>query len=537
MLTTKNYFTEIKDIDWATMPEALSKGHNLVVGASQGNWSAYNSNENIKRVVDAYFSKLSDYLKKNGKSKTTKALPEKTVKTASKPAPKLNYKGLRVEIRQASSTSTKFIIWDLKKNQKFANEKFDSIEEAKHFVDANEMILVKTVKPAPEEDDDETEATPIERIDTDVQFIKRYASMHGKVKTQAQVLNLLTGLQKAILERRIRKDSAYAKEISLMQEQLIKAYEKMDDMAEIKIDAKNLKRYLEIAGSQENMLSITLLKAYVSLNGKKGMKERAEKLVERMTKAVQKGKIHKTDKYAKRLNDAYEALKNFVAGSADTLKISRAELNGLMGIVGDDLFAQKKSLDGFDDEHDDENSIVVPSCELLQMEFETIGLKGKYKDLIGDPSVGFSAMVYGLPKSGKSTLCLDFAKYLAEHHGKVLYCAVEEGFGYTLKEKIERLNASHPNLYITDRIPADLSPYQFVFIDSVSKAGMDVSDLEELRKQYPSVSFIFIYHTTKEGRFKGVNTHAHEVDVIIEVGKGEAKATGRFNAGGVMSAG
>ena len=46
------------------------------------------------------------------------------------------------------------------------------------------------------------------------------------------------------------------------------------------------------------------------------------------------------------------------------------------------------------------------------------------------------------------------------------------------------------------------------------------------------ISFIFIYHTTKEGRFKGVNTHAHEVDVIIEVGKGEAKATGRFNAGG-----
>ena len=537
MLTTKNYFSEIKDIDWATMPDALSKGHNLVVGASQGNWSAYNSNENIKRVVDAYFSKLNDYLKKNGKPKTTKVLPEKAVKTTAKAAPKSNYKGLRVEIRPASSSSSKFIIWDLKTNQKFANEKFDSFEEAKHFVDAYEMILVKAVKPAPEEDDDENEATPIERFDTDVQFIKRYAAMHGKVKTQAQVLNLLTGLQKAILERRIRKDSAYAKEISLMQEQLIKAYEKMDDMAETKIDAKNLKRYLEIAGSQENMLSITLLKAYVSLNGKKGMKERAEKLVDRMTKAVQKGKIHKSDKYAKRLNDAYEALKNFVAGSADTLKISRAELNGLMGIVGDDLFAQKKSLDGIDDEHDDENSIVVPSRELLQMEFETIGLKGKYKDLIGDPSVGFSAMVFGLPKSGKSTLCLDFAKYLAEHHGKVLYCAVEEGFGYTLKEKIERLNASHPNLYITDRIPPDLSPYQFVFIDSVSKAGMDVSDLEELRKQYPGVSFIFIYHTTKEGRFKGVNTHAHEVDVIIEVGKGEAKATGRFNAGGVMSAG
>src|SRR4030043_997194 len=31
-------------------------------------------------------------------------------------------------------------------------------------------------------------------------------------------------------------------------------------------------------------------------------------------------------------------------------------------------------------------------------------------------SVGFSAMVFGLPKSGKSTLCIDFARHLAEHH-------------------------------------------------------------------------------------------------------------------------
>lgn len=492
MLTTKNYFSEIKDIDWASMPEALSKGHNLVVGSSQNNWSAYNTNENIKRVVDAYFSKLGDYLKKNAPAKAAKSLPQKATKSAPKSTPK-------PQDKPANKPKPK---------PKASNE---------------------------DEDDNEHEATPIERIDTDVQFIKRYASMHGKVKTQAQVLNLLSGLQKAILERKIRKDSPYAKEVNLMQEQLIKAYEKMGDMAEIKIDAKNLKRYLEIAGSQENMLSITLLKAYVSLNGKKGMKERAEKLIERMTKAVQKGKIHKSDKYAKRLNDAFESLKNFVAGNSDTLKISRAELNGLMGIVGDDLFGQKKSLNATDYEDDEEGAIVVPSGELLGMDFETIGLQGKYRELIGDPSVGFSAMVYGLPKSGKSTLCLDFAKHLAEHHGKVLYCAVEEGFGYTLKEKIERLNASHRNLFITDRIPTDLTPYQFVFIDSVSKAGMDVADLEELRKQYPGVSFIFIYHTTKEGRFKGVNTHAHEVDVIIEVGKGEAKATGRFNAGGAIN--
>jgi hypothetical protein len=63
-------------------------------------------------------------------------------------------------------------------------------------------------------------------LDTDVQFIRRYTLMDGKVKTQAQVLTLIHSLQKAILERRIRKTSPYAAEIKTMQEQLIKLYEK-----------------------------------------------------------------------------------------------------------------------------------------------------------------------------------------------------------------------------------------------------------------------------------------------------------------------
>jgi predicted ATP-dependent serine protease len=166
------------------------------------------------------------------------------------------------------------------------------------------------------------------------------------------------------------------------------------------------------------------------------------------------------------------------------------------------------------------------------MAFETIGLQGKYRQLIGDPSVGFSAMVFGLPKSGKSTLCLDFAHYLAQHHGKVLYCAIEEGFGYILQEKVNRLKAAHPRLFVTDRVPETPGQFDFVFIDSVSKAGLEIEDMDTLRKAHPRTSFIFIYHTTKEGRFKGSNTHAHEVDVIIQVEKGRAKGKGRFGVGG-----
>ena len=484
MLNTNNYFSKAASINWDNLPEALSKGHKLVEGASQNNWAAYNSNENIKRVVDAFFQKLNEYLDKNPSSVVTasKSLPTKTVKTAPKAAtakptpatPKMPPKKAAVE-----------------------KEEYDSED--------------------------------VELIDTDVQFIKRYAAMHGKVKSQAQILTLLHSLQKAIIERRIGKDSPYAKEIDMMQKQLISCYEKMGDMAEIKIDSKNLKRYLEIAHSQEGMFSVALLKSYIALNGKRDVKDRSQRLFNRIKKAVEQGKITKSDKYADKLNEAYQTLKNYNDGDSAMLNINKAQLNGLMGILGENLF-QKKSLNGYDDD----NGMIVSSGELLAMDFQTIGLQGRYKDLIGDPSVGFTAMVYGLPKSGKSTMCLDFANYLATHHGKVLYCAIEEGFGYTLKEKIERLKAHHSNLYITDRVPENLNDFHFVFIDSVSKAGMDVNDIDALRKMHPEVSFIFIYHTTKEGKFKGVNEHAHEVDVIVQVEKGKATSTGRFNAGGSM---
>jgi hypothetical protein len=472
MLNTTNYFQKTSNIDWENVPEALAKGHRLVEGASQENWSPYQTNENIKRVVDAYFKKLDEYMAQNPVKSTVVKKPP---------------------VKAATSKSVKKVSAPVKKAAPVVTYKTDNVEH----------------------------------LDTDVQFIKRYAAMHGKVKSQAQILTLIHSLQKAILERRIRKTSAYSKEIETMQQQLISCYEQMGEMAEIKIDAKNLKRYLEIAHSQAGMLSISLLKAYVSLNGKRDIKDKAGRLFNRIKKAVEQGKITKSDKYATKLDDAFQTLKTYIDGDSKILNINKAQLNGLMGIVGGELFPKNKGVSGMDD-----NGMIVNSGELLKMDFQTIGLQGKYRQLIGDPSVGFFAMVFGLPKSGKSTMCLDFANHLAANHGKVLFCAIEEGFGYTLKEKIERLKAHHPNLFVTDRVPEHLDQFNFVFIDSVSKAGLEVSDMDEMRKMNPNTSFIFIYHTTKEGKFRGVNAHAHEVDVIIEVEKGKATSTGRFNAGG-----
>jgi hypothetical protein len=475
MISIENYLTTSRNIDFDKLPVALKNGDKLAKGASANNWSAYNSNENIKRVVDAYLVKLNEWMDKN---------PEK--KETEKPKP----------VKKAAAPKEK-----------------------------------KTVakKPEKKETTEEKEAEGVEKILPEVGFIKRYIGLHGKVKTQDEILRFLNGLQKAILEKRIRKSSPYASEIEKIQTNLIKCFEKMGDSIEISIDKKTLDRFEEIAHSQKTMLSVTYMKQYISLHGKKNVKDKAKVLFAKIKNAVDKAKIVKNDPYAEKLNAVYNALNKYISGETATPLISKSELNGLMGLVG---YSQKKSpdLNGVDDEPGIAD--VIPSIKLAGMEFETIGLQGKYRELIGDPCVGFSAMVYGLPKSGKSTLCIDFAKYLAQHHGKVLYCAIEEKFGYTLKEKVERLHAIDPNLYVSETIPEDLSDYNFVFIDSVSRADLDLDALRKLKNDNPKVSFIFIFHSTKDGNFRGKNQFAHDVDVIVKVENGKATANGRFGIGG-----
>jgi predicted ATP-dependent serine protease len=173
------------------------------------------------------------------------------------------------------------------------------------------------------------------------------------------------------------------------------------------------------------------------------------------------------------------------------------------------------------------------SMDFANIEFETIGLKGKWFDLIGDPSSNFTAMVFGKPKMGKSYLCIDFAGYLARNHGKVLYVAKEEGLDYTLQQKLNDKNVAHPNLYVSSVLPESLVAYDYIFLDSVNKLGLSPDDLTKLKAMNPAKSFIFIFQSTKDGKFRGANSFQHDVDVVIEVPeKGKAVQFGRFNQGG-----
>jgi len=125
---------------------------------------------------------------------------------------------------------------------------------------------------------------------------------------------------------------------------------------------------------------------------------------------------------------------------------------------------------------------------------------------------------------------------LARNHGTVLYVANEEKLDATLQMKLNDKDVKHENLFVSDYLPEDLSKYQFIILDSVNKLELSPKDLENLKRKNPGKSFIFVFQTTKDGKFRGANSYQHDVDVVIEVPeKGKATQFGRFNAGGEMN--
>jgi hypothetical protein len=227
-------------------------------------------------------------------------------------------------------------------------------------------------------------------------------------------------------------------------------------------------------------------------------------------------------------------LKSFVKKNVEggMLVVSSKELNGLQGIVLG-CVACDKNLNGI---NTIPRNTIMSSTDIVKLDFEKLGFSGKWKQLIGDPSSGFTTMIFGKPKMGKSYLAVDFSGYLARNHGTVLYVAREEGIDDTLQQKLKDKNVAHPDLYVSDYLPEDLSNYDFVFLDSVNKLNLTPDDLELLKLKFPNASFVYIFQTTKQGNFRGGNEFQHDVDVVIEIPeKGKAIQFGRFNQGGEIN--
>ncbi len=491
MINHNNYYDKIKSIDFYNLPDALKKGHEYIKKATSNgsNWEAYHGSDAIKKVIDMYFGKLNEYTANNHNAEI-KQHKDENRKQSGKEI--MHEAMIRQGIINPDGTPKK------KARQKNNDEKADANSSEKF----------------------------VERIPEEVRFIRRFLNLNGKTKTKDDILRFINALQKAILEKRIRKTSAYAREIKHIQESLIKAFNSMRAKIKLEITDKTYNEFKEVVAGEKVYPSLQLIKKYINMHGKPAMKEKAAKLIKQMESSAKRKRVTKGDEYEAPLQKAYNNLKVFVADKKQkTLQIEPKELNGLNGLL--------KGLDGVDFVTPVNQPSVMNSMDFANLQFDTIGLKGKWLQLIGDPSRNFTAMVFGKPKMGKSYLCIDFAGYLARNHGKVLYVAKEEGLDMTLQKKLNEKHVAHPNLFVSSYLPEDLTGYDFIFLDSVNRLELTPEDLNRLRAKNPSKSFIFVFQTSKDGKFKGSQSFQHDVDVVIEVPeRGKAVQMGRFSQGG-----
>ena len=206
-------------------------------------------------------------------------------------------------------------------------------------------------------------------------------------------------------------------------------------------------------------------------------------------------------------------------------------------VFGEILQSQKSlsEFKGEDSQNQTDNKGIMNSAELLNYSYQRYPFQGKWENFIGQPSKNFHAMIYGRPKQGKSILSVQFAQYLSENFGRVLYVASEEGFSVTLQNKIKEFAMDNANLdfanfrtYEQIREALHVRKYSFVFIDSVNFIKITPEDIEDLKAENKNTAFITIQQATKNGNFRGSQEFAHNCDAVIRVEAGKAFHQGRF---------
>jgi hypothetical protein len=423
--------------------------------------------------------------------------------------------------------------------------------------DGNSGAAEKREKPAAMPKEQERAESPqppkvelVRDIGVELGLIARLVSLHGKPRRYRQVLAALKAVQQAIQKGHVRKTESptpYHKWVAWIQHVLIKAVGafKGDDPEEsmvISFDPKKVAELAAIRKSYDVYPSVRLGLRFLRLEGRKPTEAQAARLLLAIIKAEQAGKIPADDPNAAFITEIKSAISDFGNGKTPVVRVNKATLDGFAGVVlgcacqGEEggwrraSSASPRGL-GYIIPPPKGDAVEMRSDDLHQLQDDGLRFTGRWQELFNSPTKGFSAMIHGRPKSGKSTLSIDFAGYLARNFGRVLYASIEEGARGTVAERIGRLRAGHPSLIVSNHLPADLSGYRFVFIDSVSRGRMDIDQLRDLIRDWPDVGFIFIFHVTKDGMPRGSAEFQHEVDVIVEVKDGHAEAVGRFGPG------
>jgi hypothetical protein len=499
MITANNYFEEIERVGVNNLPQTLKETHDYVVRATENGstWDNYHNSEKIKRLIDLHLQKVNELIVSKQQKNQTATRKEARVKS-----PEAQQ---RASVTRAKKTKPKLI-----------KQKVEKINAKK-----------------------------VEHIREEVKFIKRFVALHNKIKSPHSILTLIKSLQRAIVQKLIRKTSPLANEIMAIQDRLISAYNRMKGDESFKIKDDELSKLVVIAGGEQVYPSINIIKRYIGLQGKNLEGDTIRRLLKQVENALDKKTIAENDPYIDKVKGIYNSLKKKSMG--EKLSIAKAELNSLAGIVegctckdnlGKIYKTNGKSLrrcknKSYSDasrgacSHNQGLSGVLTAEQMANRKLDLLNFFSFWLTLFGMPARNFTAMFHGEPHNGKTIFLLKLAQYLAENFGNVIYVSSEEFASPTMTKKVsEFLNPFPARLHFAENLKdPNLSQYAFVILDSVNDLGLKIHDYKEMRKSFPDTAFIFILQHTKAGDFKGGKDWEHTAEIVGEVHKGVVTIT------------
>jgi len=154
-------------------------------------------------------------------------------------------------------------------------------------------------------------------------------------------------------------------------------------------------------------------------------------------------------------------------------------------------------------------------------------LSEEYDKVFGNPAIPFIAMIHGKQGSGKSTFLIGFSAYFNNCIQKMCYISLEES-AYSLSFANKMKNAKFGTFDVIENITIPklkelTKTYAMIVIDSVSHARYTYSDIADISVfgKNNNCSFIFIFHETKDGEYKGESSFAHLVDIQLKAEDGK----------------
>ena len=234
-ITIDNYFGLLKSsnefLDVLNANSSFLAANDFLVQVTQGgkDVSPYHKSEKIKETIDLFFQKLeAEAAKKKARPATAKS----------------------------------------------SRKKDKATQEGKREAAPKKAKASKTTK---SNSNTPKNATMVEHIPSDIALIKKYIGLHNKRKTYEQVLSIWRAFEKAIVERKVTKDSPYKSTIEHLQVNLKKALEAAEATGalELSIAPKALEEYKAIAESVEKSPSVPLLLELINISGKSRQEERA----------------------------------------------------------------------------------------------------------------------------------------------------------------------------------------------------------------------------------------------------------------------